>query len=69
MLSTAGIAEFYYNGKKLESTTVSVDNDQVKANGKQVYIGTVKVTVKNSKNTVYTVNAVVNTVFTVNGNN
>lgn len=27
MLSTAGIAEFYYNGKKLESTTVSVDND------------------------------------------
>ena len=69
MLSTAGIAEFYYNGKKLESTTVSVDNDQVKANGKQVYIGTVKVTVKNSKNTVYTVNAVVNTVFTVNVNN
>ena len=68
MLLTDGIAEFYYNGKKLTSTTVTVADDQVKVNGKQVYVGTAKVTVTNEKGTVYTVDAVVNTVFTVDGN-
>ena len=66
MLTTNGVAEFYYNGKKLDTPlTVTVANDQVKANGAQVYIGTAKVQVKNDKGTTYFVDATVNTVFTL----
>ena len=58
-------AEFYYNGKKLDAPTITVDMAQVKTNGSQVYVGTVKVTVKNSKGTEYQVDASVNATFTV----
>ena len=62
------IVEFYYNGKKVDSAAdyfeVTVANDQVKANGNQVYIGTAKVQVKNSKGVTYFVDAIVNSTFT-----
>ena len=63
------IVEFYYNGKQIDSKDtsfeVTVADDQVKVNGSQVYIGTAKVQIKNSKGTKYFVDATVNTVFTL----
>ena len=56
--------EFYYNGKKIENPVVTVENDQVKPYSPQVYVGTVKVQVENSKGTKYFVDATVNTTFT-----
>lgn len=61
----AANAEFYYNGKKIDNPVVTVAADQVKVNGSQVYVGTAKVQVQNSMGTVYTVDATVNTTFTV----
>jgi len=58
-------AEFYYNGKKLEKPTITVADSDIKVNGTQVYVGTVKVQVTNSKGTQYDVNATVNATFTV----